>query len=49
MKISRKEFIKKAGIYCGGIYSISLVAGCSSSYQISEVIEQHSGEVNYRQ
>jgi len=46
MKISRKEFIKKAGIYCGGIYSISLVAGCSSSsIQKSEVMGQHGGEI----
>lgn len=45
MKISRKEFIKKAGIYCGGIYSVSLIAGCSSSNQISEVMEQNGGEV----
>lgn len=46
MKISRKEFIKKAGLYCGGIYSISVLAGCSaSSNQMMEATEQKDGEI----
>lgn len=46
MKISRKEFIKRTGLYCGGIYSAVLAAGCSaSSGQMTEVVEQSAGEV----
>lgn len=46
MKISRKEFIIRAGAYCGGAYSIIFTAGCSaSSGRIIEAVEQNNGEI----